>query len=239
MIAGLMLDPLELTGRARTHIVQLERPRCALHRDVIAPFLGLCAAAAADGIEIKVISAYRDFEAQLAIWNRKFSGQRTLYDSEGRELDHASLDEDARIEAILAWSALPSASRHHWGTDIDVFDAAAATPQYRVALLPGEYAPGGPFARLDRWLAANAARFGFYRPYDRDRGGVNPEPWHISHAPNALPASQALTLKLVADALRDAQMLGRRAVLARLEAIFERYVTNVGQPGPLLPGDTG
>ena len=28
-----MLNALELTGRARTHIVQLEHPRVAIHRD--------------------------------------------------------------------------------------------------------------------------------------------------------------------------------------------------------------
>ena len=229
-----MLDPLELTGRARTHVVQLERPRCALHRDVVAPFLEMCAAAVADGIDIAVFSAYRDFDAQLAIWNRKFRGERTLYDPDGRALDHASLDEDARVRAILAWSALPGASRHHWGTDIDVFDAGAVAPEYRVQLLPDEYGPAGPFAQLDRWLTENAARFGFYRPYDRNRGGVNPEPWHISHAPIAWPASQRLTPALVAEALSRAEVLGREAVLARLEAIFEGYVTNVAHPGPSL-----
>ena len=31
----------------------------------------------------------------------------------------------ARIDAILCWSALPGGSRHHWGTDCDVIDAAA------------------------------------------------------------------------------------------------------------------
>jgi LAS superfamily LD-carboxypeptidase LdcB len=229
-----MLDPLELTGRARTHIVQLERPRCALHRDVVAPFLEMCAAAAADGIELAVFSAYRDFEAQLAIWNRKFRGERALYDREGRMLDHASLDEEALIRAILRWSALPGASRHHWGTDIDVFDAGAVPPEYRVQLLPDEYGPGGPFARLDRWLDENAVRFGFYRPYDRDRGGVNPEPWHISHAPIAWPASQRLTPALVAQALSRAEVLGREAVLGRLQAIFEGYVSNVAHPGASL-----
>ena len=40
----------------------------------------------------------------------------------------APLAPDALIETILLWSALPGGSRHHWGTDVDVFDAAAVAP---------------------------------------------------------------------------------------------------------------
>ncbi len=225
-----MLTDLELTGRTRTHVVQVDDLRCALHRDVLDPLLALRAAAAEDGIDIKVFSAFRDFSAQLSIWNRKFSGQRTLFTRDGGVLEHAALGIDALLEAILNWSALPGASRHHWGSDIDVFDAAAIAPDYRVQLLPEEFAEGGPFARLDHWLAEHAARFGFFRPYDRERGGVYPEPWHISHAPVALPALARLTPALIADALQQAEILGRDAVVARLDDIFQRYVVNVGHP---------
>ena len=38
------MNELELTGRARSHIEQLEEPRVALHRDVVAPFMALRAA---------------------------------------------------------------------------------------------------------------------------------------------------------------------------------------------------
>jgi LAS superfamily LD-carboxypeptidase LdcB len=225
-----MLDPLELTGRARTHVVQLDELRCALHRDVVEPFAALRAAAAREGMDIRVFSAFRDFTAQLSIWNRKFSGQRPLLARDGSLLQHAALDPDQLIDAILCWSALPGASRHHWGSDIDVFDAAAVTPDYRVQLLPEEYAGGGPFARLDRWLEENADRFGFFRPYDRDRGGVHPEPWHISHAATSVPALGRLTPELVAEALQAGEVLGSGAVLERLEGIFRRFVVNVARP---------
>lgn len=225
-----MLNDLELTGRARTHVVQLDDLRCALHRDVAEPFLALRAAAARDGMDLRVFSAFRDFVAQLSIWNRKFSGQRPLFTREGGPLEHAALGADELIEAILNWSALPGASRHHWGSDIDVFDAAAIAPDYRVQLLPEEFAEGGPFAQLNQWLAQHAAQFGFFRPYDRDRGGVHPEAWHISHAATSLPALAHLTPGLIAEALQHAEVLGRDAVLERLEGIFQRYVVNVGRP---------
>lgn len=225
-----MLNDLELTGRSRTHLVQLDDLHCALHRDVVEPFLALRTAAAQEGIDVRVFSAFRDFAAQLSIWNRKFSGQRTLYARDGGVLEHAALGMDELIEAILSWSALPGASRHHWGSDIDVYDAAAVAPDYRVQLLPDEFAAGGPFARLDRWLLEHAGRFGFFRPYDRDRGGVHPEPWHISHAPTALPALGRLSPGLIAEALQQSEALGREAVLERLDGIFQRYVVNVARP---------
>lgn len=225
-----MLNDLELTGRTRTHVVQLEELRCALHRDTVEPFMALRAAAAGEGIDLRVFSAFRDFAAQLSIWNRKFSGQRTLFTRDGGVLEHAALSVDELIEAILSWSALPGASRHHWGSDVDVFDAAAVAPDYRVQLLPEEYAAGGPFARLDRWLSDHAGSFGFFRPYDRDRGGVHPEPWHISHAPTSLPALERLSPGLIAEALHHSEVLGREAVLERLDGIFRRYVVNVAGP---------
>ena len=74
----------------------------------------------------------RDFDRQLLLpWNRKWRGERPLHDREGRLLDPARLDDAGRVQAILCWSAIPG-SRHHWGTDVDVIDAAAMPPGYQV-----------------------------------------------------------------------------------------------------------
>lgn len=225
------MDALELTGRARTHVQQLEALGAALHSDAVEPFHALRAAAAQDGIDLVVLSAFRDFDAQLSIWNRKFRGERPLYDRHGQPRDRDAMTEDELLEAILSWSALPGASRHHWGSDLDVFDRSAMPPGYRVRLLPEEYAPGGVFAGLARWLDAHLERFAFFRPYDTDRGGVHPEPWHISYAPVALRAADALTIDLLAETLRDADVLGKSRVLQRLPEIHRRFVANVGYPG--------
>ncbi|MFO1402689.1 MAG: M15 family metallopeptidase [Steroidobacteraceae bacterium] len=220
----------ELTGRARTHVVELAEPRCVLHREVVAPWRALRAAAAAAGIDLVPGSSFRDFEHQRRIWNAKFRGERALLDPEGRPLDAAALEPGARVAAILHWSALPGASRHHWGTEIDVIDAAVLAPGERPALLPSEYAPGGIFARLGAWLDAHAGEHGFYRPYDVYRGGVQPEPWHLSYAPLAREAERRLTPDLLATALAGADVEGREAVLARLGEIHARYVQGVAEP---------
>ena len=86
------------------------------------------AAAAADGIDLVAFSSFRDFDRQLAIWNGKFRGERPMQDRAGRPLDALALTPAERVAAILWWSALPGASRHHWGTDIDVMDAARCPP---------------------------------------------------------------------------------------------------------------
>ena len=224
------MNPLELTGRARTHVVQRDDLRAAVHPQALEAFLAMREQAARDGIELAVFSAFRDFDAQLAIWNRKYRGERPLFRLDGSVREHASLSEAELIDAILEWSALPGTSRHHWGTDLDVYDAAAMPEGYRVQLLPAEYACDGVFQRLSAWLDANMQHFGFFRPYDAYRGGVHPEPWHLSYAPVSSAALSLLTLELVEETVRDTGILSRDAVLAQLGQVYERYVRNVAAP---------
>ena len=224
------MNELELTGRARTHIVDLERPRCALHYAAVASFLAMRDAAAAAGIDLAAASGFRDFERQLHIWNSKWTGERPLLDRQGQPLVAASLDAAARIDAILCWSALPGGSRHHWGTDCDLIDAAALPDGYRVQLVPEEYAPGGVFERLTSWLDENMARFGFYRPYASSGSGAGVEPWHVSYWPVAHEALERLTLPVLRRAVAGSALLGREQVLERLPEIYTRFILAVDSP---------
>ncbi len=203
---------------------------CELHPEAAAAFLAMRAAAARDGIDLQPVSGFRDFDRQLLIWNGKFRGERTLLDADHRPLRAADLDEAQRVAAILVWSALPGASRHHWGSDCDVIDLRQLPPGARVELLGGDYAASGRFARLSAWLAAHAHDYGFFFPYDRDRGGVQPEPWHLSFAPVAEPALAALTVELLRAALAGADLAGGAAVAAHLSQLHERYVAAVAAP---------
>jgi LAS superfamily LD-carboxypeptidase LdcB len=224
------MNELELTGRARTHIVVLEQPRCAMHYAAVTSFLAMRDAAAAAGIDLAAASGFRDFDRQLAIWNGKWRGERPLLDRTGCPLDAATLDDAGRIDAILCWSALPGGSRHHWGTDVDVIDAAALPPDYRVQLVPEEYAPGGVFGRLTPWLDENMACFGFYRPYATGHVGAGAEPWHLSYWPVASQALEALTLPVLRRALAGSEILGRESVLERLPEIYTRFILGVDFP---------
>jgi LAS superfamily LD-carboxypeptidase LdcB len=226
-----MLNALELTGRARTHVVQRDDLHAAVHADALQAFMDMKADGARAGLDIAITSAFRDFGAQQRIWDMKYRGERPLRDENGDVLDHASLTADAVVDAIMSWSAVPGASRHHWGTELDLIDRAAMPEDYRVQLVPAECAPGGIFNALHCWLDANLVRYGFFRPYRTFRGGVRPEPWHVSFEAVSVPALEALTPVLLSDALDASDMLGKDVVLSRLGEIYERYVANVDAPG--------
>jgi LAS superfamily LD-carboxypeptidase LdcB len=220
----------ELTGQARTHIAAVADPACLLHHQVVAPFLNLRRAALDEGIDLQAASSFRDFARQLTIWNGKFSGERPMFDASGSKLDARSLTPRARIDAILLWSALPGASRHHWGTDLDLVDRGLSEAGYQIKLTREEFAPGGPFARLNLWLDANAPRFGFFRPFQGMRSGVQPEPWHFSFAPIAEKARRRLSPQVLRNAIADAPLLGREVVLEHLDELHARYVATIDLP---------
>jgi LAS superfamily LD-carboxypeptidase LdcB len=220
----------ELTGRARTHVSELPELQRRLHAQVIIPFNGLRREAQAAGFDLYPWSAFRDFERQLAIWNAKYSGERPLDGENGQTLSAAQLTPEQRIAAILRWSALPGASRHHWGTDLDLVDRAAIPPGYRVRLVPEEFADGGPFAALGAWLEEHAPRFGFFRPFRGIRSGVQAEPWHFSFAPLAEPARRALSPALLRATIAAAELAGKDHVLAQIDALHARYVATIDWP---------
>jgi LAS superfamily LD-carboxypeptidase LdcB len=220
----------ELTGQVRTHIADVLEPACALHAHVVAPLLSLRRAALADGFDPVPHSSFRDFSRQLTIWNGKFSGERPMLDASGQRVDASALTPQERIEAILAWSALPGASRHHWGTDVDFIDGRATPPGYRVQLTAEEFAPGGLYAPLAEWLEANGARFGFFRPFRGVLSGVQAEPWHFSFAPVADKARRNLRPAVLRKAIEAAPLLGKELVLARLDELHARYVANIDWP---------
>ena len=226
-ISGRPLNFLEVTGRAATHVRDLAEPRCVVHVGAVEALIAMRNEARAAGIDLNVVSGFRDFNRQLAIWNGKFNGSRPLLDAHGAVINRADLYESALIDAILTWSALPGASRHHWGSEIDVIDTAALPAGAQPQLTPGDFTPGGCFARLNGWLDSNMRRFGFFRPYATFQGGVQPEPWHLSYAPVALPALEVLSLDVLREALEGAQLPGKQTVLERLPELYHRYVLAV------------
>jgi LAS superfamily LD-carboxypeptidase LdcB len=224
------LNGTELTGRSRTHIVEVSEPICALHKHVAAPFLSMRRAALADGINLVPHSSFRDFSRQLIIWNGKYNGERPVYGAAGQAIDVRALASRERVDAILLWSALPGASRHHWGTDVDLIDGGATAPSYRVRLTPDEFGAGGPYAALSEWLGANADRFGFFRPFRGILSGVQPEPWHFSFAPLAETARRALSPAVLHEAIAAAPLAGKEEVLTRLDELHARFVAAVDWP---------
>ncbi len=225
-----------LTGQTERHLcssADAESLGAQVHNEVVEPFLQLKIEARRAGFELEIFSGFRGFERQLSIWNCKATGKLAVLDSDAVPLDIARLNEKELVFAILRWSALPGASRHHWGTELDVFDATARPEGYEIELVPEEVNSGGMFGPLHDWLdqrIAISAAFGFFRPYDQDRNGVAPERWHLSCAPVATLYEQQLTTELLRETIRNADVELKGAVLEHLDEIYERFVINTGKP---------
>jgi D-alanyl-D-alanine carboxypeptidase len=109
----------------------------------------LLQAAAEDGVELQLVSAFRPLDYQAGILRRK-------------------LDKGQSIADILRVSAAPGYSEHHSGRAVDL-----TTPGYPV--LEEVFEESEAFA----WLTRRAGEFGFRLSYPRGNPhGVAYEPWH-------------------------------------------------------------
>ena len=188
-----------------------------VHGEAARPLADLRERGRACGFELQVVSGHRSFARQQEIWNAKARG-------------------GDRPFSILRYSAFPGASRHHWGTDVDVVDARALEPGQRVELTPAEVARDGPFGPIHDWLDGEIDRgqsCGFYRPYGEDRGGVAPERWHLSYAPLATTLAQEYSLDVFLELLEMRESQGTlllSTVKAQAHDIYERFVANTCDP---------
>lgn len=106
-------------------------------------------AAAGEGIELLLISAFRSVDYQM-------------------HLIRAKLARGMAIEDILRVNAPPGYSEHHTGLAVDIGSA-------EVGALDEAFENTPAFA----WLTANAQRFGFVMSYPRNNAqGYLYEPWH-------------------------------------------------------------
>lgn len=212
-----------LTGRSTDHLVTLGGNH-RLQFNTTKAFLAMQQAAANAGFKLQSASAFRDFSRQQLIWNEKFAGKRTVLDKQSEPIDISLLSEGELCEAILHWSALPGASRHHWGTEIDIYDPFRLPAGQSLQLEPWEYETGGYFSELNQWMTDNMATYDFYRPFTAKDAGVAYEPWHISYWPLSYEAEQQLTPEVIKNVLDEEKILGKDWLSANLEYIFNRYI---------------
>lgn len=183
------------------------KPGMTLRRETFTAFKKMWAAAKKDGVTLTMISSTRSFEQQKKIWEGKWSRFAT-------EQPRA----DDRARKILEYSAMPGASRHHWGTDIDLND-----------LNNPSFEPGGRHVKVYTWLQQHAHEYGFCQPYtakDEHRpNGYNEEKWHWSYLPLAMPL-----LRQYGEAVRDEMLLGfSGAEIAKALHIVDHYVLGINQ----------
>jgi LAS superfamily LD-carboxypeptidase LdcB len=209
-----------------------------LHSDVLKPWQQLVCAAHTAGFDLALASGFRSFDRQQFIWDAKVSGQRVILDDNSCVLELMSLSTLDKINSIMRWSALPGTSRHHWGTDIDIYDRAAVPENYCLQLVAEEYTDNGPFAPMSRWLKdylnkADSPAFIF--PYINDNNGIMPEPWHLSYLPVARQYQEAWSLKLLQDILHKSDILEKATVLSTIDALYKRFIKDSINPTTVNP----
>ncbi len=217
---------LILTGQTNQHIHWLS-DKLGIHCEMVSAYEKMQAAAKAENIELKVASGFRDFSRQLTIWNNKFNGKAIVKDAEGNIVNLSLLNDTKKIHAIMLFSALPGASRHHWGCDIDVYAPNLLAAEQTLQLEPWEYQINGPLYPLTLWLTKNADKFGFYFPYDEFRGGVAAEPWHLSYQPIAEQYQKFHNLTLLEQVITESDIQGKEQLLQLLPELYQRYINNV------------
>jgi len=162
-----------------------------MRREALDAFVRMHDAAAKDGVSLVIVSAFRSFDDQKGIWDAKWSGERLV---EGKNLAKTVKDPVERARTILRFSSMPSTSRHHWGTDVDLN-----------ALEDSYFLKGKGKAEFD-WLTKNAAAYGFARSYTKkgaDRPtGYEEEKWHWSYLPLSRPMLAAWLSNVTAADMR-------------------------------------
>lgn len=140
----------------------LSNKKIYVRKEVLDAFLKMEMAAKLENINLTIISGTRNFEHQKRIWNYKWNEK------------YKNIPTQKRALKILEYSSMPSSSRHHWGTDIDLNS------------LNNAYFSSGKGLATYNWLLKNASKFGFYQPYtskENGRTGYHEEKWHWSYLP--------------------------------------------------------
>jgi LAS superfamily LD-carboxypeptidase LdcB len=134
-----------------------------LRKEVLQKFDQMYDAALKDGIKLVIISGTRSFNHQKYIWDRKWAK------------NILKMDSISAVKEIMKYSSMPSTSRHHWGTDIDLNS------------LENSYFEKGEGKKIFDWLVTNAFKYGFHMTYDNQeetkRTGYKMEKWHWSYMP--------------------------------------------------------
>jgi len=153
--------------------------------------------------------------AEAEAWYPNATKKKNGYTKEQAKTCWDSLGPEGQMNEILTTSSGPGYSRHHWGTDVDVVTTE------------GQRWENPEMKKTKDWLAANAARFGFYVTYDEahtslggTREGYMDEAWHLTF----LPLSQVYTKDY------EALIIKNNSVIKKLIQVWQGHETTFAQP---------
>jgi LAS superfamily LD-carboxypeptidase LdcB len=208
-------EPAEHPDFVPVEVKYADRGGMYLHKDTYAAFLRMHAAAAADGVNLVVRSATRNFNSQKGIWEAKWNGTRKI--ENGKDASKAYPNPVDRALKILEYSSMPGSSRHHWGTDIDLNN------------FTNEWFETGEGKKIYDWLQTHAAKYGFCQPYSpkgaERPNGYNEERWHWSYLPLSLPLTDLASVELKDEMIEG--FLGSETALEI--GVVEKYVLGINR----------
>lgn len=192
-----------------------------LQNEAFIAFKKMQQAAFNEGIKIEIASSFRSFQHQKRIWDKKYN----YYKSQG-------YTEKKIIEKITQYSTIPGTSRHHWGTDIDVYQKIEKLPKN--ILTPSNYSQKGPFFSLKKWMDENASKFCFELVYTSNpsRTGFKYEPWHYSYAPISKKMLQLYSSKNCTDSI--SKLISKNTHSLNSNYIKQYYRTHILGINPTL-----
>ena len=169
----------QISASKQTNFSIIERPysnkaNMYMNTQAYNAYKKMYADAAKEGLDLKIVSAFRSFYHQKAIWEAKWTGRTKVL---GQDLSKKYPNAEARAKVILMFSSMPGTSRHHWGTDMDIYS------------VEDEDFQAGKGKKIYEWLLKNAANYGYcqvYTPKPETRTyGYEEEKWHWSYRPIA------------------------------------------------------
>ncbi|NNF34995.1 MAG: M15 family metallopeptidase [Saprospiraceae bacterium] len=170
-----------------------DRDSMYMRKDAFNDFVRMYEVAFKDSINLVIRSAARNFDYQKGIWERKWNGTTILSDGVNAATDIQ--DPKERALKILEYSSMPSTSRHHWGTDIDLNS------------FNNGWFEEGEGLKLYNWMLGHAHEYGYCQPYTEKGSerpeGYNEEKWHWSYTPVSKPL-----LQLAAKELKNEMIKG-------------------------------
>lgn len=186
-----------------------------LQKETYESFKKMHTAAKLDGVSFVIKSATRNFISQKGIWEAKWNGSRKI--ENGKDAKKAYPNPKDRALKILEYSSMPSTSRHHWGTDIDLNN------------FTNEYFEKGKGKVEYDWLKNNAHKFGFYQPYTKKGSerphGYNEEKWHWSYLPLSKKYIDQMKLRMKDELVKGFQ----GAEVAKEIGVVEKYILGINQ----------
>ncbi len=147
--ANMMVFPSEYKWYSQAEVYR------KIDKDIWPYLKAMMDAARADGIDIGIISAWRDYGTQV-----------TLYEAQIKKWKDKGYSEADAIKEASSRVAVPGTSEHHTGLAVD-FNSTQTSFENTKAF---------------KWLKENAQDYGFIMRYEKEKmditGGIIYEPWH-------------------------------------------------------------